>query len=121
MAEALRHTGDRSRAAIEIKRAAELADLIQDPLRCSQIRLVEGHLHRDCGQNHEAAQSYEVALAAAETAGRRSTRPEPIRRSVARSQSWTTPPLPAFTLIARSSSTTNPVAAAADVPRVWVR
>jgi DNA-binding SARP family transcriptional activator/tetratricopeptide (TPR) repeat protein len=69
MAEALRHTGDRRRAAIEISRAAELADLIHDPLRHSQIRLVEGHLHRDGGRHHEATQSYEMALAAAEAAG----------------------------------------------------
>jgi DNA-binding SARP family transcriptional activator len=69
VAEALRHTGDHSRAAIEITRASELADLIRDPLRRSQIRLVEGHLHRDRDRNHEAAQSYEAALADAEAAG----------------------------------------------------
>ena len=69
MADALRHTGEQRRAAIEIARAAELADLIQDPLRHSQIRLVEGHLHRAGGRNREAAHSYELALAAAEAAG----------------------------------------------------
>lgn len=68
VAEALRHTGDHSRAAVEIKRAAELAFLIQDPLRRSQIRLVEGHLHRDRGRNHEAVQSYTAALTEAEAA-----------------------------------------------------
>ena len=68
-ADALRGTGDYGHAAMEIKRAAELANLSQDRLRRSRILLLEGHLRRDQGHDRAAMQSYIAALADAEGTG----------------------------------------------------
>lgn len=68
LAEALRQARDYDHGMIQIKRAAELAELVADPLRHCRIRLAEGHIHRGQGLHHDAKTSYTSALAHAEQA-----------------------------------------------------